>query len=92
MSMHNQLQGSFGTCTRVFHAGLVPVHSFTSALSMCTEQRRKDKPRLAREAKQTTSGNGQTGKLTSSMCAASVLSLGVCGNRDGWLVAWGVCR
>ena len=23
--------------------------------------------------------------------AASVLSLGVCENRDGWLVAWGFC-
>ena len=25
------------------------------------------------------------------LCAASVLSLGVCENRDGWLVAWGFC-
>ena len=25
------------------------------------------------------------------VCAASVLSLGVCENRDGWLVAWGFC-
>ena len=24
-------------------------------------------------------------------CAASVLSVGVCENRDGWLVAWGFC-
>ena len=23
------------------------------------------------------------------MCAESVLSLGVCENRDGWLAAWG---
>ena len=25
------------------------------------------------------------------LCAESVLSLGVCENRDGWLVAWGLC-
>ena len=25
------------------------------------------------------------------MCAESVLILGVCENRDGWLVAWGLC-
>ena len=25
------------------------------------------------------------------VCAESVLSLGVCENRDGWLVAWGFC-
>ena len=25
------------------------------------------------------------------VCAESVLSLGVCENRDGWLVAWGLC-
>ena len=25
------------------------------------------------------------------LCAASVLSVGVCENRDGWLVAWGFC-
>ena len=24
-------------------------------------------------------------------CAESVLSLGVCEKRDGWLVAWGMC-
>ena len=25
------------------------------------------------------------------VCAESVLSLGVCENRNGWLVAWGFC-
>ena len=25
------------------------------------------------------------------LCAESVLSLGVCENCDGWLVAWGLC-
>ena len=25
------------------------------------------------------------------LCAESVLILGVCENRDGWLVAWGLC-
>ena len=25
------------------------------------------------------------------VCRVCVLSLGVCGNRDGWLVAWGLC-
>ena len=25
------------------------------------------------------------------LCAESVLSLGVCENRDGWLVAWDLC-
>ena len=25
------------------------------------------------------------------LCAESVLSLGVRENRDGWLVAWGLC-
>ena len=26
-----------------------------------------------------------------TLCAESVLSLGVCENRDGWLFAWGLC-